>query len=195
MGVGAVILAAGGSSRMGRPKQLLPYHGRSLLRHAAAVALAGGCEPVVVVLGAAADQMRTELEGLAVTVAENPDWSQGPGASVRAGLASVGEPEAVVFLLCDQPLIDEDHVRRLIGAWRETGRPMVASGYDGTFGVPALFARETFPRLRTLDPASGAKRLLVGTPEAVAVVPFPAGAIDLDTPGDYERFRTDPAGS
>jgi molybdenum cofactor cytidylyltransferase len=193
--VAAVVLAAGGSTRMGRPKQLLPWDGRTLLRHAVEVAGEAGCDPVVVVLGAAADRLRPELDGLPVTVVENPVWEQGPGSSVRVGLTAVGPADAVVFLVCDQPLVDAAHVRRLIVAERTTGRPMAASQYEDTLGVPALFARECIADLRALPPGAGARQLLARRPEAVAVVPFPAGAIDLDTPADYERLvREQPHG-
>jgi molybdenum cofactor cytidylyltransferase len=193
--VTAVVLAAGGSTRMGRPKQLLPWGGRSLLRHAVDVAAAGGCDPVVVVLGAAADRLRTELDGVPVVPAENPDWGLGPGTSVRVGLEAAGAVDAVVFLACDQPLVDAAHVRRLIDAHRTSGRPMAASGYADSAGVPALFARECFPDLRALPAGAGAKQLLARRPDDVAVVPFPAGAIDLDSPEDYERFtREQPHG-
>lgn len=192
MRTAVVVLAAGGSSRMGRPKQLLPFRGRSLLWHTTDVALAAARGPVVVVLGAAADRLAPELDGLPVTVNRNPDWEQGPGTSVRAGVAAVEAlpeaVEAVVFLLCDQPLVGPGHVRRLVEAHRATGLPMAASGYVGSVGVPALFARGCFPALRALDPAVGAKQLLACRPGAVAVVPFPAGEIDLDTPDDYERL-------
>lgn len=194
-GVAAVILAAGGSTRMGRPKQLLPWNGRSLLRHTVNVAREAGCEPVIVVLGAAADRLRPELSGLPVTVTENPEWEEGPGTSIRAGLTPVGSADAVVFLACDQPLVDAAHVRRLIDAHRMTGRPMAASGYADSAGVPALFARECFPDLRSLPAESGAKQLFARRPDALAIVPFPAGAVDLDTPEDYERFtREQPHG-
>jgi len=189
--VAAVVLAAGGSTRMGRPKPLLPWRGRSLLRHAAEVARAGGCDPAVVVLGGAADRLRPELDDTQVTVVENPAWDQGPGTSVRAGLAAVGSADAVVFLACDQPFVDAAHVRRLIAAHRATGRPMAASEYGGTVGVPALFARAVFPELHRLAPAAGARQLLARRPDRVAVVPFPAGAIDLDTPEDYARWLTE----
>jgi len=194
-GVAAVVLAAGGSTRMGRPKQLLPWRGRTLLRHTVDVAAESNCEPVVVVLGAAADRLRAELDGLPVVTAENPNWESGPGTSIATGVIAIGPADAVVFLACDQPLVDAAHVRRLIDARRTTGRPMAASGYAGAVGVPALFARECFPDLRSLPPGAGAKHLLARRPDAVAVVPFPAGAIDLDTPDDYERFtREQPHG-
>jgi molybdenum cofactor cytidylyltransferase len=170
---------------MGRPKQLLPFRGQSLLRRAAAVALDAGCDPVVVVLGAGADRLRGELDGLAVTVAENPVWELGPGTSLRAGLAAAAGAEAVVVLQCDQPLVDADHVRRLVAAHQSTRSPMAASGYAGTVGAPALFARACFPELRALAPSVGAKQLLARTPDEVAVVPFPDAAVDVDTAEDY----------
>ena len=188
--VAAVVLAAGGSTRMGRPKQLLPWRGRSLLRHTADVALEAGCAPVVVVLGAMADRLRPELVGVPVAVVENPDWEQGPGTSVRVGLGAIGSADAVVYLVCDQPLVDAGHVRRLIDAHQTTGRPMAASEYGGTVGVPALFARPYFAELADLAPAAGAKRVLTRYPDLVAAVPFPAGECDVDTPADYERLTT-----
>jgi molybdenum cofactor cytidylyltransferase len=177
---------------MGRPKQLLPFRGRSLLRHAAEVALAADCEPVIVILGTDAARLRGELDDLAVAAVENAEWADGPGTSVRVGVAAAEDAgtDAVVFLLCDQPLVDAEHVRRLVAAQRESGLPMAASGYSGTVGVPAVFARQCFVDLRVLAPTAGAKQLLARAPDAVAVVPFPGGAVDLDTPADYEQFTT-----
>jgi molybdenum cofactor cytidylyltransferase len=122
----AVILAAGGSTRMGQPKALLPVGGVSLLRRA--VAAAAGCDPVVVVLGAVADRVRPELDGLAVTAVENPDWDQGPGTSIRVGLGAAGDADAAVLLACNQPLVDAAHICQLITAYRTGRRPMAASG-------------------------------------------------------------------
>lgn len=186
--IAAVVLAAGGSTRMGRPKQLLPVRGTSLVRHAVAAARDGGCDPVVVVVGANADAVEAELTGESVRVMRNADWAAGPGTSVRTGVAAVGAAEAVVVLLCDQPFVDAAHVRRLIGEYGATGRPMAASAYAGEVGVPALFVRSCFADLLALDPAAGAKRLLARNGDRVAAVPFPAGAVDLDTPADYARL-------
>ncbi|MDB5307587.1 MAG: hypothetical protein JWO38_1789 [Gemmataceae bacterium] len=189
--VAVAVLAAGGSSRMGRPKQLLPFAGRSLLRHAAEVALAAECGPVVVVLGAGADRLHPEVDGLPVEVIVNSEWELGPGTSVRAAVETI-EPnrqvDALVFLLCDQPRADAENVRRLIAVREATGLPMAASGYAGTLGVPALFARALFADLCALPPTAGAKQVLARRPDAVAVVPFPGGEIDLDTPEDYARW-------
>jgi molybdenum cofactor cytidylyltransferase len=189
--VAVAVLAAGGSSRMGRPKQLLPFGDRSLLRHGVEVALAAECGPVVAVLGAEVERLRPELDGLPVEVLANGDWELGPGTSVRAAVDAVdANPRvgALVFLLCDQPLVSADHIHRLIEEHQTTGFPMVASGYAGTLGVPALFSRECFLALRALDPAVGAKQLLARRPDTVAAVPFPDGEIDLDTPEDYARW-------
>lgn len=186
MTVAAVVLAAGGSSRMGRPKQLLPYRGRSLVRHAVAAAAGGGCEPVVVVTGAHAAEVEAELAG--VRVVRNDDWRAGPGTSVWAGVTAVGDADAVVFLLCDQPHVDAGHVRRLLDEYRVSGRPMVASAYADAVGVPALFDRSCFAELAAVDPAAGAKQLLARDRDRVAVVPFPAGGADVDTPADYARL-------
>lgn len=187
-GVAAVVLAAGGSTRMGRPKPLLPFRGTTLLRRAIAAAGDGGCDPVVVVVGADADALDAHLAGLAVRVVRNADWAAGPGTSVAAGVGAVGDADAAVVLLCDQPFVDAGHVRRLVDEHRATGLPMVASAYLGTVGVPALFDRSCFPELLALAPGGGAKALLARNPARTAVVPFPAGATDIDTPNDYARL-------
>ena len=194
----AVVLAAGCSRRMGRPKQLLPFRGRSLLRHAVGTALETPARPVVVVLGAGAGRLAAELAGLPVLVAENPAWDLGPGTSVRAAVAAVerlADPvDAVLLMACDQPFVTAAHLLRLLEARAEAGLPMAASEYEGGPGVPAVFARECFSALSALDPTSGAKPLLARRPEMVARVPFPAAAIDLDTPEDYERWAATPPG-
>ena len=184
--IAILVLAAGGSSRMGRPKQLLMLDGSSLLRRAAGAAVAVGGS-VVVVLGRDPDAMRPELAGLPVTIVENADWSVGMGSSIRTGMAAVDpNVRAVVVTLCDQPYVDAEVIRRLIAAFDAGGRPMAAAGYAGTVGVPAVFGRAAFDRLRTLDPAAGAKAVLSG-PD-VTVVDLPAAAVDVDTPDDYRRL-------
>jgi len=190
---GLILLAAGGSSRLGHPKQLLPYQGRTLLRHAAETAFASRCRPVVVVLGAQAARLRAEMAGLEVLIAENPDWEQGMGSSIRAGLGSL-EASApglagVVLMLCDQPLITAGALDALVQSHLDTNAPLVASEYGGTRGVPAFFSRALFPDLRALKGEQGAKAVLAAhAPEAVAL-PLPAGIWDVDTESDYERLQ------
>ena len=190
VGIGIVVLAAGGSTRMGSPKQLLPLAGQSLLRRAATVAVATGCRPAVVVLGRDAAAMRAELAGLAVTPVDNPDWHLGMGSSIRAGVSAVMSAElaGVVVTLCDQPHVDAAALATLIDAFHRTGRT-VAARYADTVGVPAVFGRPMFPALLSLDPIAGAKRLLMG--DDVVAVDLPAAAVDVDTPADYRRVGGD----
>lgn len=189
--VGVVVLAAGGSARMGEPKQFLPFRGRSLLRHAAETAVTVGCGPVVVVLGAAADRLGPELAGLPVRAVCNPDWEAGIGSSLRIGIRSVAteEVDAVVVLLADQPLAGPEVIARLVERFRADRPAVVAAEYAGTLGVPAVFRRDLFPRLLELGDREGAKRVISDAGLEAARVPFPDGAFDIDTPLDYARLR------
>jgi molybdenum cofactor cytidylyltransferase len=189
--VGLVLLAAGGSTRMGAPKQLLDLGGHSMVRHAANAALASVCRPVVVVVGANGEKVRAELDGLPVRVVENGDWARGMGTSVRAGVAALDGTwvDAAVLMLCDQPFVTGSVIDALVDAHRGTGRPVAASEYAGSLGVPALFHRSLFPELRAIGPAAGAKQVLARRAAGeVAAVPFAAGAEDVDTPADYQRI-------
>jgi molybdenum cofactor cytidylyltransferase len=186
MRAGLIILAAGGSTRLAQPKQLLPLRGRSLLRHAAETALASVCRPVVAVLGAKADQMRLELAGLDVTVVNNPQWQTGIASSIRTGVeAIVGAAcDGVVMMLCDQPLVSASLLNRLVKAGE-----LAAAEYGGTVGVPAYFAAEFFPELMALSGDTGAKSVLLRHPSKMARVPYPEAAIDIDTKEDYQRLQ------
>jgi len=186
-----ILLAAGTSQRMGRPKQLLPVDGKPLVRHMAEVALAAQVSPVLVVLGAHAAEIAPCLGGLAVQVVTNERWAEGMGASVRAGMHALaaGRPtvQAVIVALADQPDFSADHLGRMIGAFRATGRTIVASAAGGVLRPPVLFAAAWFPRLLTLEGDTGARSLLQENPADITSVPLGAPA-DLDTPADYEEF-------
>jgi molybdenum cofactor cytidylyltransferase len=191
--VGVVILAAGGSRRMGHPKQLLPFDGRTLLRRAVDTALATTCRPVVVTTGAYEDLIRAELQSLPVSVAHNPDWMQGLSSSLRIGIealvrAADGDLEGVVITLADQPLVGVDDINRLVEVHRLTGKEIVASEYAGTQGVPMFMAARLFGEAIALTGNVGAKSLISRHVEQVASVPLPAAAMDVDTRADYERL-------
>jgi molybdenum cofactor cytidylyltransferase len=190
--VGIVILAAGGSSRLGQPKQLLLYRGKTLLRHTVDTALAVESAPVIVVLGAYAETIRAELAGLDVALIENSAWSEGMGSSVRVGLEALlamhVEIGAVLFLLCDQPLLKVEMLRRLIERHREDGCAIAASEYGDALGAPALFDKRLFPELLTLPDAAGAKQIIERHREDAVVIPFAGGVIDIDTADDYKRL-------
>jgi CTP:molybdopterin cytidylyltransferase MocA len=184
---GIVVLAAGGSSRMGEPKQLLDFRGRSLLRRAATVALEAGCGPVAVVVGADADRMRTELAGLPVRIVNNEAWSEGLSTSVKAGLAALeAEVEAITFFPCDQPAVDAAVLKGLAAAREQSSRALIVSGYGGAWGAPMLVAKSRWPQLRELTGDRGAQKVAYAHPDDVECVPFPDGTFDIDTPADYD---------
>jgi molybdenum cofactor cytidylyltransferase len=202
--LGAVILAAGGSSRLGRPKQLLAFAGETLVRRAVRAASETGCDPVIVVVGKIGDAIRSELDirdsrissgpalrNLTPTmIVENAEWRNGIGTSIRRGVQQLARSvDAVVLLACDQPFVDASVVGRLIAAWEETGRPIAASCYANTLGVPALFDRSCFEALLSLPDDLGAKSLIAARPGDVASIAFEDGAIDIDTPEDFANLR------
>ena len=189
MGVGAVVLAAGSSSRMGIPKQTLQFRGESLLRRAALAALGAGCRPVVVVTGAHAELSRRELDGLDVREVLNTLWETGMASSVRAGIERLAGAEAAVLMLCDQPHVTADVISRLVEAQRATGSPVVASAYGGSFGVPAVFRRALFAELTRLEGAAGAKQVIERHAAEAHFLPFPGGEVDVDTPDDFSRLN------
>ncbi len=192
--IAVVVLAAGGSRRMGVSKQLLRVRGRSLLRHAADAALGSSCRPVVVVLGANAEAVQSELEGLPVQIVRNEHWSEGLSTSIRAGIEALTPTsdslEAVVLTLCDQPFVEVDSIEVLVAAYRSTRRPIVASQYGGTLGVPALFSRDLLPELLALEGDTGARQVIQANAMSVWPVPCPQGAVDLDTPEDHAAIRS-----
>jgi len=189
--IAAVVLAAGESSRLGRPKQLVAFRGRSLTRGAVDAALGGGCSPVIVVLGARAERVRQEIDSRDVRAVVNPEWREGMAGSIRVGLAELeaaaGDAEAVVLMGCDQPHLSADVLRRLLEAYRgrnDATATMAACAYAGTLGAPALFAREEFGRLLALGGDRGARDLLRAEADRVVRISWPDGARDVDVLGD-----------
>jgi len=192
MSVGAVILAAGSSSRMGSPKQTLQFQGKSLLRRAALAALGAGCRPVVVVTGAHAELCRRELDGLDVQEVLNISWETGMASSVRAGIEGLvtmdADVAAAVLLLCDQPHVTSDVISSLLAAHKATGSSVIASAYGGSFGVPALFSVTLFTELTRLEGTSGAKEVIRRHASEARFLNFYGGDVDVDTPDDFSRL-------
>ncbi len=181
----ALILAAGSSSRLGSPKQLLPVAGQSLLAHVTDIALESQADLVVVVLGAFSKKCAEAVVGSPVRIIENKNWSEGIASSIRAGVASVrDEADAVLILLCDQPMISRAHLDRLMTAHA----PIAASAYGGSIGSPVFFERKFFDELLELHGDQGAKPLLAEHAAEVTALDFPDGEFDIDEVRDYERF-------
>ena len=155
-------------------------------------ATAGGCSPVVVVVGAERDRIVRELAETKEFLIENETWQRGIGNSIRAGLRGLLDAypntEAVILLACDQPLVESSTIAGLSAKYREMKKPIVASSYAETLGIPALFARNYFDELFVLDDDAGAKQVILNHRNDVAEYPFPEGAIDIDTVADYEQF-------
>lgn len=189
--IGIVVLAAGASVRMGKAKQLLEFQEKTLLRRSAETALQIS-DKVVVTLGARSETLRAEIEDLPVAIAENKDWKQGMGGSLKIGLQKLLENDAnlrgVITTVCDQPFVDAELLGKLAARYDATNCLIAACEYANTLGVPALFSAELFSELLALAPGHGAKHLIEKHLNRVVAVPFPEGAFDIDTPADYENL-------
>jgi molybdenum cofactor cytidylyltransferase len=189
--IASVILAAGESSRLGQPKQLLEFRGKTLVRRAVEAAIEANCSPVIVVTGDAHAEVKNALATTNTILAQNSQWTQGVGISIRVGIQHLIDNapgvDAAVLLVCDQPFVDCDLVRGLIAMHSETGKPIVASAYADTLGVPALFDRSIFQELLRLDGHLGAKTIILSNRARVAELSFPKGDVDVDTLDDVKR--------
>ena len=187
--VGGIILAAGVGRRFGGPKQLLPWRGKPFIRHVALTALEAGLSPVVVVVGASAQQVQEAIQDLPVRIVINPDWQSGQSFSIKAGLSGLNEfSGAALFLLADQPQVSVQFIQSLVESHRRTLAPIVAPQIDGKRGNPVLFDSNTFPDLYSLQGDSGGRDLFSRYP--IHWVPWHdyRFLMDIDTPEEYNRF-------
>lgn len=194
MSIAAILLAAGASQRLGQPKQLLSLHGETLLARTLRLAREAELNPVVVVLGAYAHDLRAEAERQGASVVVNAAWSAGISTSIGTGLQAIAETaketQGAMMLVCDQPFLTADHLRTLVAAFLEPPEPkIVASFYAGVRGIPALFPAAAFPELAALRGDKGARNLLRAASFPVVEIPFPAGAIDIDTVDDLKHLQ------
>ena len=191
MFVSGVILAAGSSSRLGRPKQLLELDGEPIVRIVVRDALASRLDEVVLVLGAHAGAIAGAVGELGQRMAINPDFEQGQSTSLKTGLAAASpEADAVLFLLGDQPEVGSAAVDQVIDAFERSGAPIVQPVYGTTPGNPVLFARALFPDLRNIDGDQGARSIVRARSRDVQRVVVSDGAPpgDVDTEEDYQAL-------
>lgn len=192
MNIGIIVLAAGSSSRMGRSKQLLEIEGEPMLCRCVKIALAVSPDNVVVILGANEKPHREVIEKLPIQIVSNYYWKTGMGSSIKTGLnyllQSGAELEAVIIMVCDQPALTADHLFKLIQKFDQKQGSIIASAYDNSSGVPALFGRSFFSNLLLLADDQGAKKIIQQFPRQVETVEFSKGSIDLDTDEDYQNY-------
>jgi molybdenum cofactor cytidylyltransferase len=188
--VGGILLAAGASSRLGQPKQLLDFRGKPLVRHVAEQALASRLSHLLVVVGNEAAAVREALAGLEVQIVENPAYLQGQSTSLRAGLlAFPRELSAALVLLVDQPLVDAALLDHLIGLYEESRAPIVAPQFGGRRGNPVLFDRAIIPELLTVVGDTGAREIISRHRDRLATLELPddRAFLDVDTWDDYRQ--------
>ncbi|MET9178717.1 NTP transferase domain-containing protein [Kitasatospora aureofaciens] len=189
--VPALVLAAGGGRRLGRPKALVRYAGRPLVEHAVATVRAGGCPDVTVVLGAERDRVRSTAHLPGCRLVANPDWAQGMGSSLRAGLAALApDAAAVLVMLVDTPGVTPAAVARLLAAHR-AGADLAAAAYGGRRGHPVLIgARHFAEAAEGAAGDAGARALLAAHAAELVLVECADVAVpdDLDTPADLARW-------
>lgn len=191
METGILILAAGNSSRLGEPKQLLNFKGKSLLRHVADESLKT-TNSVVVVTGSNHPEISKEIENLKVKIIENLNWNDGMGSSIQIGfkqlLNSFPTIENCIISVCDQPFIDATIFSDLIQMQKDSQKGIVASKYADTLGTPVLFTKKYFGDLSNLSGQEGAKKLIQKFKDDIAEINFEKGAIDIDTQNDYQQL-------
>lgn len=190
--IGGLLLAAGGSSRFGEPKQLLQFHSQTLIRRATETLVASSCNPVVVVLGAEINRSTRELAGLPIYTVINEDWKTGMGSSITTGLKELlkinSNLAAVIIILCDQPHVTSDKIDLFTNEFRKSGATIIAAEYGGTVGVPALFSSTLFDELFRLRGDKGARDLIRRRSDDVMRIKLEAAAFDLDTIEDVTRM-------
>jgi molybdenum cofactor cytidylyltransferase len=189
--VGGVVLAGGESRRFGRPKQIVSWGDKSLLAHVVDQALASALRIVIVVTGYEGEQVAKTVADRPVVVAHNPHWADGLSTSVKAGIKALPDDiEAALFVMADQPGLTPGIVDALLRRYDETLAPIVVPLYGGRRGTPVLFDRKMFAELQQVQGDRGGRDLIEKyrqVAEFVEVGP-PEAALDVDTPGDYERL-------
>jgi CTP:molybdopterin cytidylyltransferase MocA len=197
MQIGAIILAAGASSRLGQPKQLLVHGTETMIGRVIRLANEAGASPVIAVLGAHHERIAqaVPIDGACGAIPViNDRWEEGIATSIHAGLRALDlvapENAGAMILGCDQPRLTADHLRALIVAFSEQVEPAIAaSAYAGTVGIPAVFPREVFAELRMLRGDKGARVLLMKPQCPLVAVEFPGGEIDIDVPADLAQLE------
>jgi molybdenum cofactor cytidylyltransferase len=191
---GVIILAAGSSSRLGQPKQLLEFNGKTLIEIAVEAAQNSFAQSCILVLGANSNLISERVDHSKVDKVINENWENGMASSMQKGLKYLIEnsaPDQVILMLSDQPFVDSNILNSLIENKINTDSQIIACSYNGTFGVPVLFTKKYFPELLSITGNDGAKKLVMAHQNDLNTIDFPKGAIDIDTIEDYLKLKTD----
>jgi len=191
--IAVLVLAAGGSRRMGRPKQLLDWNGKPLLQHTIDQALKSNCDNVLVVMGSDYELIKSQIVTEGITDLNHVNWENGLGSSIAFGVEfiqnSLPEINAVLIMLADQPLMDTKYLNQLIETFHSNEAKIVASLYpNNKLGVPAIFDRTYFKELAQLHLDKGAKEILAKYSDKLLSLDASALVVDLDTMEDYEKL-------
>lgn len=190
--IAGIILAAGTSSRMGHPKQLLDWGGRPLVRAVAETVCAAHLDEVIMVTGSADGAVTTALADLPVRIVPNPLAAAGQSTSLRAGIVALSSNiAAALIVLGDQPFVTAAIIKVLVAAWRDHRVPVVAPVFAGTRGNPVLFDRSVFAELLAIEGDQGARGVIARNPARVHYVHFndDRPLLDIDTPEAYAYAR------
>ena len=191
----AIVLAAGGSARLGQPKQLLRLTSstEALLERAVRLAEESGAAPIFVVLGAHSEAIQREADLSHSIVLINDAWAEGMASSLRLGVAAAAALSppisGALLMVCDQPAVSAEHLSRLLACWRIDRESVAASLYDGRCGVPAVAPRAAFPSLLALTGDQGARKLLEEAGWTIHSIPLANGEWDIDTEEDLRRIE------
>ena len=193
-GISIIVLAAGASSRLGQPKQLLETKDhKPLIVALMETALHAKCQSVIVVLGANMELIRPKISHLPIQQVFNQRWQEGVGTSVSKSMQTLqkNHPQAIgaLFLLCDQPFVETGLILKMLEKFGNTGKPLVACRYGGTVGVPALFRKEIFPELAELQGDRGAKKIILKHQSEAEWIDFPEGVFDIDSAEDVKKWK------
>jgi CTP:molybdopterin cytidylyltransferase MocA len=193
MSVAAIIVAAGASTRLKQPKQLVLLDGEPLLQRAVRGAREAGAKPVFVVLGAYREAIENEIDFGAATVLRNDEWEEGLASSIRAGVKAVEEADAaaagVLLMTCDQPRVTTGHLRAMIEQFEERPTLIIASIYAGIRGIPVIFPPTMYADLLALRGDRGARGLLANTSLPLVEIPLQGGEVDIDLPQDLAELK------
>lgn len=188
-GIFAVVLAAGSASRFGGTKQLADFDGSPMVRRAVDSAARTCGERTLLVTGHESAAVTRACAGLPGFVSVNESFDRGIGNSIAHAVGRLSAlASGILLVLGDQPLVREQHLKSLVAAWSGADDEIVSSSYAGTQGPPILFPRGCFANLAALDGDLGGRHLLNDERFRVATIECEAAALDVDVPGDLERF-------